>query len=371
MDLVNKIAVISIDFIGIWLVLWVYFANRKEKINRGFSLMVLSILSWVTFYYLASLPSQQELASLWLRVAFASVLLFFISSYYFFIIWFLNRKGWYLHFGRLFLAYGIIFALILIFTDIVIKGTTLFQETVVPDFSSFFWFLIFYSQAFLLTVVINTLLLIDYFKSPRERKLKIQYFIFGGTFIFAGLNFIFNIILPIFLKIVKFYYFGSYSVVFLLGFTAYAIVKRELFEIKLVLTVFLIGAIAVLLALDIFLFTEIFSLQILKSIGLITLLFFGYLLVKSVLKEIKYREETKRAYDREIQERKKTEKLSRELRGLNKTLGEKVEEKTKELKKRVEELERFYSLTVGRELKMVELKKRIKGLEEQIKKNQN
>ncbi|MBN1156883.1 HAMP domain-containing protein [Candidatus Woesearchaeota archaeon] len=45
-------------------------------------------------------------------------------------------------------------------------------------------------------------------------------------------------------------------------------------------------------------------------------------------------------------------------------LEEQVGERTKELKSKNEELERFNKLAVGRELKMIELKKRIKELEE-------
>ncbi|MCK4491723.1 MAG: HAMP domain-containing protein [Candidatus Altiarchaeales archaeon] len=53
----------------------------------------------------------------------------------------------------------------------------------------------------------------------------------------------------------------------------------------------------------------------------------------------------------------KLEEYNRELEG-------KIEERTEELQARVDELERFHKLTVGRELKMIELKKRIKELEE-------
>jgi len=52
-----------------------------------------------------------------------------------------------------------------------------------------------------------------------------------------------------------------------------------------------------------------------------------------------------------------------ELKKLQLSLEKKVEERTKELKKRVEELEKIQKITVGRELKMVELKKQIRKLE--------
>ncbi|MCX6789632.1 MAG: HAMP domain-containing protein [Candidatus Gribaldobacteria bacterium] len=51
---------------------------------------------------------------------------------------------------------------------------------------------------------------------------------------------------------------------------------------------------------------------------------------------------------------------TKELNELNKNLEGKVEERTKELQKRLDELERFHRLTVGRELKMIELKKELR-----------
>ena len=63
-----------------------------------------------------------------------------------------------------------------------------------------------------------------------------------------------------------------------------------------------------------------------------------------------------------------------EIKNLINSLEQKVEERTKnlqesyeEVKKRKDELEKFYHLTVGRELKMVKLKEEIKDLKEQIK----
>jgi len=59
----------------------------------------------------------------------------------------------------------------------------------------------------------------------------------------------------------------------------------------------------------------------------------------------------------------KVEARTKELREVAESLDVKVKEKTKELQEKVTELERFKNLAVGRELKMVELKKEIKELE--------
>ncbi|MCD5396467.1 MAG: HAMP domain-containing protein [Candidatus Pacebacteria bacterium] len=59
---------------------------------------------------------------------------------------------------------------------------------------------------------------------------------------------------------------------------------------------------------------------------------------------------------------------TKELEELAQFLDEKVKERTKELQERVKELEKFHKFTVGREIKMVELKNKIKKLEEELKK---
>jgi len=62
---------------------------------------------------------------------------------------------------------------------------------------------------------------------------------------------------------------------------------------------------------------------------------------------------------------------TKELRNLNQELEERVQKRTQELQKRVNELERFHRLTVGREMKMVELKDKIKELKKKLKEADN
>ena len=55
-----------------------------------------------------------------------------------------------------------------------------------------------------------------------------------------------------------------------------------------------------------------------------------------------------------------------ELKKLQKDLEKKVEERTKQLKEKIDEMERFNRLAVGREIKMVELKQEIENLRNQF-----
>lgn len=58
---------------------------------------------------------------------------------------------------------------------------------------------------------------------------------------------------------------------------------------------------------------------------------------------------------------------TRELEELSRGLGKQVGERTKELQAKIEELERFNKLAIGRELKMIALKEKIKELEGKLK----
>lgn len=63
----------------------------------------------------------------------------------------------------------------------------------------------------------------------------------------------------------------------------------------------------------------------------------------------------------------KVQARTRELKELAEGLDLRVKERTKELQEKLAEMERFQRLAVGRELKMVELKQKIKELEDKLK----
>jgi len=101
----------------------------------------------------------------------------------------------------------------------------------------------------------------------------------------------------------------------------------------------------------------------------------GIIFIGRDIKELlSYQEKLKEEVERRTKELKEAKTIlevkvkarTKELQELADSLEEQVKQRTKELQKRVEELERFHRLTVGRERRMIELKKEIEDLKKHL-----
>jgi Ca2+/Na+ antiporter len=131
-------------------------------------------------------------------------------------------------------------------------------------------------------------------------------------------------------------------------FTAYAILKHHLFEIRVILTEILVGVMGLILSCVPFLMADK-NLKILMSLVFLFYCLIGYLLIKSTLKEVNAKE----TLEQKVQER---------TRELQKSKDD-LEQSKKVAEERARELEKWYNLTIGRELRMAELKEKIKEIE--------
>ena len=342
-NFIEEIIVILINLIGFWLAFWVLSANKRERLNQWFTLMTLFVILWVDFAFLANKINENFLSTIFYRLNWGAVILSLISSFYFYIIHFLNEKEKYKILEKIILIFGLGLFFLSIFTNFIIKGT------IIQPWGSEIIFgpgnILFYLYSFFVALIVIGLLIKKYFQFFKDQKLKIQYFLIG-TLIFVSFNIIFNIFMPLTAKTVEYSYLGDYSAIFFLIFTAYAIVKQELFGIKVLFTQFLVILMGIILLIIPFLIDILWIKALLFGVFLL-FIFFGYALIQYSLKEERQKEILEEKVEERVQD---------------------IENLFRRLEKREKELETFYKFTTGREVEMVELKKRIKELEKEYKK---
>jgi len=291
LSLLSKILILLIDTIGIWLGVWVYLSDKKAKTNQLFTSMIVFALLWINLCYLSGILTNNLDLSLFLgRLAYGVAILFFVPFYYFskeFIG--SDRKFFYLDVFIPIVSLLVFF--LSVFTDFMAQYMTPVRIGVAPVIGKGKF--VYFGLVFFVALFVITRLFIKYFKSSKREKLRLQYF-FTGIFIFVISNLVFNVILAFWEGIARYYQIGNYSIILLLAFTAYAIVKQELFGIKVVITAIFVILIGLLLAIDALFFTPNPILQLFKGGILIVFAYFGYLLIKSVITEIERRQEVEK-----------------------------------------------------------------------------
>ena len=273
--------------------------------------MTVSLFIWGFGYWEWQLASNYSSALFWIR--FLSIGSLFIPVFFFhWVVVLLNKKGWVKTIVLISYLSGAVISLFF--------SSDLFIPSVEGKLFFPYWpnaGLLYGIYVCLIYVGLISLSLYFLFKSYKtekdnNKKGQILYIITGALLGFGGglTNFFlwFNIPIPP---------YGTFLVSifpFLLG---YSILKNKLFNVKTIATEVLVFAISIILIIEIILSTS--ALQItLRSIFLIVIGVFGYLLIKSVYSEVDQRE--------------KIEKLAWELSNTNTKL-ESANEKLKELDK--------------------------------------
>ena len=134
--------------------------------------------------------------------------------------------------------------------------------------------------------------------------------ILAGTFLTFSLIILFNFIFPVFLNNVRFIPLGALFMFPFAAFTFYAIAKHHLLNIKVLSTEILTFVLAIVAMLEVIFSKNTFEL-IFRSGVFILILSFGILLIKSVLREVKLREELQNANEKlQVADRMKSQFLS-------------------------------------------------------------
>ena len=265
----NKIFIIVIDIIALFLAFIVFKDNPKGKINRIYLLMTLSMLGWVNFAYIprAIDIKYYDFGLISLKIAWFVTPLFF-AALHLLSVHLAQKEKKYKTTTFLVVIIGVVLSIFAGFTNLVISSFEIVNGTTTIIYGNFkIPFLI-----GILFMVITTVIPLFDKKVFQERKM--QYFSFG-LFIFLFLN-----------AVSQFYFLGDYSTLILLAFISYAIVKHSLFGIKVVVTQLIVVIFLSLLTLN-FLSSSSSGQYIWSGTILIVASFLSYLIMKSMLKEIK------------------------------------------------------------------------------------
>ena len=280
----NQVLVIVINLTGLWLIHLFHKNSSRRKVNLFFVISAVMMFLWVDFAYLARLvgPNYNELALIFLRVAWFATPLLFVSIY-FLIVFYFKRNKKYSLLSKINFVSGLTLAFVTGLTDFVVKDVNFVYTTLNVVYGPLM--VIFLGIIFFFIVSTVSVLIIEFLKIERRNRVKVEYLLFG-ILIFYLFNLVFNIVLPIFFDLANFYWIGDYSSIILLGFIFYAIVKEELFGIKVILTEVVVMIVSILLFINIFFSNNRFE-YIWNSSLFIIFLFFGFFLIRSVLRRAK------------------------------------------------------------------------------------
>jgi signal transduction histidine kinase len=279
---INNFVVFIISAIAILLGGMVFFYNPKEKVNQYFLGITMSMLAWVNLSYMARLVFQNnlDLAINLLRIAWLTTPLLLVFLYLF-IENIVKYKQKIITF--IIILTGLSAIILSGITNLVIKDIKIVADSLTIVYGHGMWFFL---GAATLNILATFYIIVKSYPSLSNKiKSKINYFFIGICFFYLA-NITFNIILPVFWGVSRFYWIGDYSSIILLGFTGYAILKKELFDLRILLTSVIVSAISLVLAIDLFLFTPDLWLKTFKGFSLILFLIFANYLVRNISREI-------------------------------------------------------------------------------------
>jgi len=266
--------------------LGVFFANHKSKTNIFYFVSAIFIILWVVFGYLVYYPPLSHSLVYIGRINLAIVAGFFISISLFVANFPKERNKIGLS-NMIFAIIGVILMLLSAFSNLIVKDITIQGQERIWTFGNFIIFYYCYSLA--ATFIVIYRLLHKYKEREEKEKAEIRLFFYGLT-ILASMNIVFNLIYPYLLNNYDYYFLGDFSVAFVLGFSAYAIMKHQLFNIKVLTTEAAVILLSLVLFVQMFISNGITEgivnavIWLLATVG-------GWQLIKSVKHEIQQREQ--------------------------------------------------------------------------------
>jgi hypothetical protein len=381
--LIDKLLLFLVNVVGLELVLWAYIANRYTKPSPLFLMGAIYVLLWINLEVVSAMAQLFFTGNyiygvaLWSARGVYALLPAFFAVFYFFASNFpaanpLARKRRLMDSFQVFAwtFFGVISFSPLVVRDIGFNAALPLAIWVIPGW--LFWP---YATLAAWTLMLSFSRLSSNRRFADLENRKKAKLVALAAAAFGIVNLFFNIIGSVLTGDLGYIGFFSliadYMVLVMLGYIAYQAACEKLFGIKVILVEIFVGLMGASLAVMPF-FIEYSWQQALLIVLFALFCAFGYSLIRSTIKEYREKELLEKMVADRTQELEKAKQnleemnsilevrvkaRTVELEGLNQTLEEKVIERTNDLEKKIKDLETFQRITVGRELKMIELKR--------------
>ncbi len=318
---------------------FVFITNRKNFLNQFWLLASLSLVGWLFGYGIGFTPDQKIAIFSEKIMDIGSVFIPIFTAYFFTIL-----IGDYQKEKKILLVnsfIGAVFIILILFTNFFFRGLGEFVPSMGYYLFDYGWAYYPFIAWFIASVSRFSYRLYSASRRKNLDPLKKQQirFVFWGfllLFISGSINFLLDYIT------IPFYF--NLLVPFYLVFIGLAIIRNKLFDIKIIATEFLVFFMGFILLILPFLMPN-YKLVIAECAVFIIYCFIGFLLIKTTMGEVNAKEN----FEQKVQERTKE-----------------LEQSKKVAEDRAAELEKWYKLTIGREVRMAELKDKIKEMEEKI-----
>ena len=380
-----------VEGFGISIALFILLSEKRRLVNQLFFIMVLFLLAYLGCVFIF----HRIHLIIFEKLGYAFVALFFVPAYYFLVIYFpkkTEKRNFTFEIFLIIILFS--FAFLALTTDLIVKPK-IDDEGIVRAHKGELALFYFSFSGFLVLFYLYSFSK-KYFTLSLKEKKKIFWFLLG-VLIYGIMNIAFNIIPRFFYEENPYSKLGHYSIIFVLIGGEIAIARYRLFNLRVIGSQIIVGLILSFLILNFFLYpltpfldVEFWEHQwILKILLFLATLSVSYFLINSTIKETQQKEELEKlnqklkemmkSLEKKVKERTKeleeaktvleikVKARTRELEELNKMLEEKVKQRTKELQDKVEELEKFQKIALGREWKIAQLKKEIEALKEKLK----
>jgi len=287
--------------------LFVYFSGEKTRLNLSWLLTSIFISLWSIGLFGVVFVEDIRIAWFWQYVLDIGGIC--VPLMYFNFLLYLTKKEKKLIFLQ-------ITSLIAATALIILNFTDLFKTGISPKFGINFWIdggklYFLFPLYFSILVLLAIFLVIKEYRATtdRDQKRQLLYVLFAQIFGFGGG------LTDFFPQLFNVYPFGNYFIVLYVIFISYAALRHHLFDIRVIATELLTFSIWVFLFIKALLSTS-YNDFMLNGIILIAVMAAGILLIRSVLREVKQREQiekmaadVKRAYEVEKKAHMELEKI--------------------------------------------------------------